>query len=293
MGDRGTVFQFPARARVFLRLQDFTAIPIFIGFGVLTRRTDEVGWRRFGVTKHGLPTSSTLCVKAQKPINIVWIFLFSIAFRSFLGSTRTLFQRSSLYVGGTTGAWRWQLNSIWYSSLTVSWFISTTPYYFIALCISQRRDSFTQSWSQRSWTGWPSGLRRGFAADRLLGLRVRTLSIPVAEQSKARVCCRSLTGVVGSNPANIKILQSWMSVSCECCVLSGRGLCAEPIALPEELYRRWCFVFLVIQKAQEWGDSGPRWAVLSQREKGKDNDIFATYEFWTFKVSGLNASLIE
>jgi hypothetical protein len=27
-----------------------------------------------------------------------------------------------------------------------------------------------------------------------------------------------------------------MSVSCECCVLSGRGLCVGPIARPEESY---------------------------------------------------------
>jgi hypothetical protein len=42
---------------------------------------------------------------------------------------------------------------------------------------------------------WPRGLRRGSAAVRLMGLGVR---IP---------------------------LGAWISVSCECCVLSGRGLC--------------------------------------------------------------------
>jgi hypothetical protein len=31
-----------------------------------------------------------------------------------------------------------------------------------------------------------------------------------------------------------------MSVSCECCVLSGRGLCGELIPRPEESYRLWC-----------------------------------------------------
>jgi hypothetical protein len=34
---------------------------------------------------------------------------------------------------------------------------------------------------------------------------------------------------------------AWMSVSCECCVLSGRGLCDELVARPEESYRLWCF----------------------------------------------------
>ena len=31
-------------------------------------------------------------------------------------------------------------------------------------------------------------------------------------------------------------------VCCECCVLSGRGLCDELIIRPEEFYRLWCVV---------------------------------------------------
>ena len=58
----------------------------------------------------------------------------------------------------------------------------------------------------------PSGLRRGSRAARLLGLRVR---IP--------------PGV-------------WKSVSCKCCVLSGRSLCDGPIPRPEESYRLWCVI---------------------------------------------------
>ena len=34
----------------------------------------------------------------------------------------------------------------------------------------------------------------------------------------------------------------WMSVCCECRVLSGRGLCDELIPRPEESYRVWCVV---------------------------------------------------
>jgi len=33
-----------------------------------------------------------------------------------------------------------------------------------------------------------------------------------------------------------------MSVCCECCVLSGRGLCDELITRPEESYRLWYVV---------------------------------------------------
>ena len=31
-----------------------------------------------------------------------------------------------------------------------------------------------------------------------------------------------------------------MSVCCECCVLSGRGICDGLITRPEESYRLWC-----------------------------------------------------
>jgi hypothetical protein len=33
-----------------------------------------------------------------------------------------------------------------------------------------------------------------------------------------------------------------MSVCCECCVLSGRGLCDGPIPRAEESYRLWCVI---------------------------------------------------
>ena len=33
-----------------------------------------------------------------------------------------------------------------------------------------------------------------------------------------------------------------MSVSCECCVESGRGVCDELITRPDESYRLWCVV---------------------------------------------------
>jgi hypothetical protein len=65
------------------------------------------------------------------------------------------------------------------------------------------------------------GLRRVPAAVRLLGLRVR---IPPG---------------------------SWMSVSCQCCVLSGRGLCDGPIALPEDSYRVVCLSVIGIIDNEE------------------------------------------
>jgi hypothetical protein len=59
------------------------------------------------------------------------------------------------------------------------------------------------------------------------------LPVPVAARSKASVCGRSPTEIVGSNPTG------GMDVCRECCVLSGRGLCDELITCPEESYRLW------------------------------------------------------
>jgi len=58
------------------------------------------------------------------------------------------------------------------------------------------------------------------------------LSIPVASQSKAWVCGRSLAGILDSNPAG-----SWMYTSCDYCLSSGRGICVGLITRPEKSYR--------------------------------------------------------
>ena len=39
-------------------------------------------------------------------------------------------------------------------------------------------------------------------------------------------------------------------VSCECCVLSGRGLCDELITRPEESYRMWCIVLCDLETSR-------------------------------------------
>ena len=83
---------------------------------------------------------------------------------------------------------------------------------------------------------WPRGLRRGSAAARFLGLRVR---IPPG------VC---------------------ISVSCECCVWSGRGLCDELITLPEEPYRG-CWV-VVCDLETSWMRSP--WPALDRSDAKKN-----------------------
>jgi hypothetical protein len=83
--------------------------------------------------------------------------------------------------------------------------------YFSMIC---RENSFykymtriTSALHEDRRSKWPRGLRRGFAAASLLGLRVR---IPPT---------------------------TWKSVSCECYELSGRCLCFGLITRPEESYR--------------------------------------------------------
>jgi hypothetical protein len=84
------------------------------------------------------------------------------------------------------------------------------PEYFYALpysflCISV--DNYTCGRFQ-----WPRGLKRGSATARLLRLWFR---IPPG---------------------------TWISVCCECCVLSGRGLCKGLTTRTEESYRLCCVV---------------------------------------------------
>ena len=66
-------------------------------------------------------------------------------------------------------------------------------------------------------------------------------------------CGLEVAKFAGSNPAEAvgflrvnKNLQhvggAWMFVCCDCCVLSGRGLCDELITRSEESYRLWCVV---------------------------------------------------
>ena len=80
-----------------------------------------------------------------------------------------------------------------------------------------------------SWSQWPCGLRPRSAAVRLLRLWVR---IPP---------------------------EAWMSVSCDCCALSGRGLCDELITRPEESYRLWCVVVCDLETSwmrRPWPNGG-------------------------------------
>ena len=84
-------------------------------------------------------------------------------------------------------------------------------------------------WRWTDWSRWPSGLRRGSVAASLLGVRVR---IPPA---------------------------TFMSASCECCLLSGRGSCDGPIPRPQKSF----LLFVIVIRC----NSSPLHLQLARRER--------------------------
>jgi hypothetical protein len=64
-----------------------------------------------------------------------------------------------------------------------------------------------------------------------------------------------------------------MSVSCECCVLSGRGLCEGPISHPEESYRLWRVIVCDLETSR----MRRPWLALGCCHKRKNRIIFNAY----------------
>jgi len=84
------------------------------------------------------------------------------------------------------------------------------------------------------------------------------MPVPVAVRSAAA----HFTGIVGSKPAEV------MDVClCECCVLSGRGLCDELISRPEESCRLRCVVLCDL----ETSCCRRPWSELDHSDKRKKN----------------------
>ena len=74
-----------------------------------------------------------------------------------------------------------------------------------------------------------------------------------------------------------------MFVCCDCCVLSGRGLCDELITRPEEYYRLWCVVVcnlenLVNEEAlAPWG--GGDCCAKKNKNVMKSDSMFSKFHF--------------
>jgi hypothetical protein len=95
------------------------------------------------------------------------------------------------------------------------------------------------------WSQWPRGLKRRSADARLLRLWIR---IPPG---------------------------AWMSVSCECCVLSGRRLCDELISRPEKSYRLWYVNVCDLKNLVNEAVVVPLRAVAPKRNKQTHSDQHA------------------
>ena len=81
----------------------------------------------------------------------------------------------------------------------------------------------------------------------------------MAARSRAWVCGRLLAGIAGSNPSGV------VSVCCDCCVFSGRGLCDVLITRPKESYWVWCaWVWSWILHREE---TLPHWRLLYRAKK--------------------------
>jgi len=110
---------------------------------------------------------------------------------------------------------------------------------------------------------WPRGLRRGSATARLLILWVR---IPP---------------------------WAWMFVCCDCCVLSGRGLCAELITRTEESYRLWCVVVCDLETSwvtRPWPTGG------LLRQKTNKNRYWINMQLlviWFFGVKWRDVDMVQ
>jgi len=75
--------------------------------------------------------------------------------------------------------------------------------------------------------------------------------------------------------------EAWMFICCECCLLSGRGLCDELITLPEESYRLWCVVVCDLDTSwirRPWPTGGCR---------AKNKQIFSNDSRYLYRLSKL------
>jgi hypothetical protein len=77
---------------------------------------------------------------------------------------------------------------------------------------------------------------------------IHTVPVPVAARSRRRsLAARLLRFRVRIPPG------AWMFDCCECCVLSGRGLCDGLITRPEESYRLWRVIVCNQETSQKRG----------------------------------------
>ena len=87
-------------------------------------------------------------------------------------------------------------------------------------------------------------------------------------------------------------LGAWMFVCCECCVLSGRGLCEGLITSPEESYRLWRVVVCDqetsharrLYPTRKLQNTNPQWVVAPvQKKTNRPSDVNVQYSLRVMK----------
>jgi len=83
-------------------------------------------------------------------------------------------------------------------------------------------------------------------------------------------------------------LGAWMFVCCECCVLSGRGICDELITRPEESYRLWCVVVCDLETSR----MRRPWPALGRSATGGKNTVLYMYMFRAISCSSSGGQIV-
>ena len=80
-----------------------------------------------------------------------------------------------------------------------------------------------------------------------------------------------------------------MSVCCECCVLSGRGLCDELITRPQESYRLWCVIVCDLETSR----MRRAWPALGRSATGRREDIHIVMVFLLSLATKINYEALQ
>jgi hypothetical protein len=110
----------------------------------------------------------------------------------------------------------------------------------------------------------------------------------------------SAAGVVAARSAAARLLRlwvrippgTWMSVCCECCGLSGRGLCDGPITRSEEFYRLWCVVVCDLETSGKRGAGQLEAVAPKTNESDECKESKECDTWWSYGHCFLNIFLI-
>jgi hypothetical protein len=86
--------------------------------------------------------------------------------------------------------------------------------------------------------------QRSAAADKIYGATSKTTVTMTIATVRSVIKYSKKSGKILSHWSKpfLQMIHTNFSFGCECCVLSGRGLCDELIIRPEESHRLWCVV---------------------------------------------------